>query len=74
MAGTRRDLRSYGQLSDCPVLLLHIADSGIRAPDALQLACAGSFGVDLFVTNDSRLFRKKVDGVQFIVPLDRLPF
>ncbi len=49
-------------------------DPGLRAPDAMQLACAATFGVDLFVTNDSRLFTRNVDGIQFIVPLDRIPF
>ena len=48
-------------------------DSALRAPDAIQLACAAAFGVDLFVTNDSRLHGKRVDGIQFIAPLDRVP-
>jgi len=48
-------------------------DVAIRAPDAIQLACAGSYGVDLFVTNDSRLHGKRIDGIQFIAPLDRVP-
>lgn len=48
-------------------------DSGLRAPDAIQLACAGSFGVDLFVTNDARLHNRQVPGIQFIVPLERVP-
>jgi predicted nucleic acid-binding protein len=49
------------------------SDRALRAPDAIQLSCAGSAGVDLFVTNDERLQRKQVDGIQFIVPLDRVP-
>jgi predicted nucleic acid-binding protein len=48
-------------------------DAALRAPDAIQLACAASFGVDLFITNDSRLHGKQVDGIQFITPLDRVP-
>jgi len=48
-------------------------DAALRAPDAIQLACAASFGVDLFVTNDGRLHGKQVDGIQFITPLDRVP-
>jgi len=48
-------------------------DSGLRAPDAIQLACAASFGVDLFVTNDARLHNRQVPGIQFIVPLERVP-
>ena len=48
-------------------------DAALRAPDAIQLACAASFGVDLFITNDARLHGKQVDGIQFITPLDRVP-
>jgi len=49
------------------------SDRAIRPPDAIQLSCAASAGVDLFVTNDSRLQGKQVPGVQFIVPLERVP-
>ncbi len=45
----------------------------LRAPDALQLACAGAAGVDLFVTNDARLQGINIPGIQFIVPLARVP-
>jgi len=48
-------------------------DRSVRAPDALQLACAGGAVVDLFVTNDRRLQKKRVDGIQFIVSLDEVP-
>jgi predicted nucleic acid-binding protein len=48
-------------------------DSSVRPPDAIQLACASSEGVDLFITNDTRLHSKQIPGIQFIVPLDRLP-
>jgi predicted nucleic acid-binding protein len=48
-------------------------DRALRAPDAIQLACAASAGVDLFVTNDARLQGKAVSGIQFIVPLGRVP-
>jgi len=48
-------------------------DSGLRAPDAIQLACAAAFGVDLFVTNEARLHNRQVAGIQFIVPLERVP-
>ena len=47
------------------------ADRSIRAPDAMQLACAASAGMDLFITNDDRLSRKVVRGIQFIQPLSR---
>jgi len=49
------------------------ADRSLRAPDAIQLSCAACARVDLFVTNDARLQSKQVDGIQFIVPLDRVP-
>ena len=45
----------------------------LKAPDAVQLACAASVSVDLFVTNDERLQGKHADGIQFIVPLARAP-
>lgn len=44
-------------------------DRSIRAPDAIQLACAAQARVDLFLTNDRRLFRKTIPGVQFIADL-----
>jgi len=43
----------------------------IRPPDAIQLACAANVGVDLFITNDDRLSRLTVPGIQFLVSLDR---
>jgi predicted nucleic acid-binding protein len=48
-------------------------DRSLRSPDAIQLACASVARVDLFVTNDARLHGKQVAGVQFIVPLERVP-
>ena len=45
-------------------------DRSIRAPDAIQLACAAMAGVDLFITNDDRLSRKRVRGIHFIQPLE----
>jgi len=49
------------------------ADRSLRAPDAIQLACASAASVDLFITNDEHLHSKHVPGIQFIVPLDRAP-
>ena len=49
------------------------SDRALRAPDAIQLACAATAGVDLFITNDIRLYSKQIPGIQFIVPLDRVP-
>jgi predicted nucleic acid-binding protein len=48
-------------------------DHTIRSPDAIQLACAAAARVDLFITNDGRLLGKRINGIQFIVPLDRIP-
>lgn len=47
------------------------SDHAIKAPDAIQLACAAAAGVDLFITNDDRLSRKHVPDVKFITSLDR---
>lgn len=46
-------------------------DLQIKAPDAIQLACAAHASVDLFITNDDRLSRAVVPGIQFITSLDR---
>jgi predicted nucleic acid-binding protein len=45
--------------------------SSIRPPDAIQLACAAQVGVDLFITNDDRLSRITIPGIEFLVPLAR---
>ena len=47
------------------------SDRSIRAPDAIQLACAAVGGTDLFITNDDRLSRKNVPGIAFIQSLRR---
>ena len=49
------------------------SDRTLRPPDAIQLACAAAVGVDLVVTNDSRVQGRRIPGVQFVVPLDRVP-
>jgi len=48
-------------------------DRSLRAPDAIQLACAGAAHVDLFITNDERLQSKRVDGVHFVTSLKAAP-
>jgi uncharacterized protein len=48
-------------------------DRSIRAPDAVQLACAAAAGADLFITNDDRLQGKRVEGIQFTAGLGRVP-
>jgi len=83
--GDAKLLQEYGNVLPAVAVLLPFdekaatvyaqlrGDSGLRAPDAIQLACAASFGVDLFVTNDARLHNRQVPGIQFIVPLERVP-
>ena len=44
-------------------------DLTIKAPDAIQLACAAQAHIDLFITNDERLSNKTIAGIQFIVSL-----
>ncbi len=48
-------------------------DRIVRAPDAIQLATAGSEGCDLFITNDERLSRCFVPGIRFITSMERAP-
>jgi predicted nucleic acid-binding protein len=48
-------------------------DKSIDPPDAIQLATAALAGVDLFITNDDRLSRKLVPGINFITSLERAP-
>ena len=50
------------------------SDRGLQAPDAMQLACAAAAQANLFITNDSRLSRRVVPGIDFIVPLQQAWF
>ena len=45
-------------------------NKSITPPDAIQLACAARRRVDLFLTNDHRLTKIVVPGIQFIGGLD----
>lgn len=49
------------------------ATHSIRNADAIQLACAAHFGVDLFITNDQNLHKLNVPGIGFIAPLEKVP-
>lgn len=49
------------------------ATHNLRNADAIQLACAAHFGVDLFITNDMQLHKLNVSGIGFIAPLDKVP-
>jgi predicted nucleic acid-binding protein len=46
-------------------------DRTMKPPDVIQLSCAASAKCDLFITNDDRLSRKIVPGIQFITSLER---
>ena len=48
-------------------------DRTIEPADAIQLACAASADIDLFITNDGRLSRKNVPGIKFISSLSEAP-
>ncbi|HEV2387436.1 MAG TPA: PIN domain-containing protein [Candidatus Acidoferrales bacterium] len=48
-------------------------ERALRPPDAIQLACAATVGVDLFITNDAKLQSRQIEGIQFVVSLDRAP-
>jgi predicted nucleic acid-binding protein len=54
----------YGQLRSA---------GSISAADAMQLACAGAAGADLFITNDDLLSRRTVPGIHFVTNLQRCP-
>ena len=45
----------------------------IRNPDAIQLACAAHFGVDIFITTDKHLHKLDIPGIGFIAPLEKVP-
>ena len=42
------------------------AQDRLKSPDAIQLSCAASSGIDLFLTGDKQLTRLDVPGIQFI--------
>jgi len=46
------------------------ATTKVKGPDAIQLACAASSGVELFVTNDTALQKVRVAGIHFIVSIE----
>lgn len=48
-------------------------DRSISRPDAIQLACAARHQTDLFITNDTRLCSKQIQGIKFISSLEGAP-
>lgn len=49
------------------------ATHNLRSADAIQLACAAHYGVDLFITNDRQLHKLDIPGIGFIAPLEKVP-
>ncbi|MGA7157517.1 MAG: PIN domain-containing protein [Acidobacteriaceae bacterium] len=56
--------------TDAAFTFASLRASGIKAPDAMNLATAADAGVDLFVTNDKRLHKITQPGMPFISTLD----
>jgi predicted nucleic acid-binding protein len=46
-------------------------DKALKAPDAIQLSCAAVAKCDVFITNDDRLSKRIVPGIQFIVSMEK---
>jgi predicted nucleic acid-binding protein len=46
------------------------ASTSIRSADAIHLAAASEFGVDLFLTHDKKLQKLSIPGIHFIAGLD----
>jgi len=42
----------------------------VKQPDAIQLASAATHGVELFVTNDDKLWKLRIPGIHFIVSIE----
>lgn len=60
----------------CPasdeILLLgrEIMDQGIKAKDALHIACAVKSRCDYFITTDNKLINKNIENIKIINPID----
>jgi predicted nucleic acid-binding protein len=48
-------------------------DRTVSRADAVHLACAAAAEIDLFITNDDRLSKKRIPGIKFIVGLSSAP-
>jgi predicted nucleic acid-binding protein len=46
------------------------ASTRVEPADAIHLAAASEFGVELFLTNDKRLHKLSIPGIHFIAGLD----
>lgn len=49
------------------------ATTKARGPDAIQLACASAYGVEVFITNDRALQSLQIQGIHFITGIDQAP-
>ena len=47
--------------------------AALRSADAIQLACAAHFGVDLLISNGRHLRQRDIPGVWFITLLKKAP-
>ena len=47
-----------------------IRSQSVLPPDAIHLACAAESGTDLFLTNDRKLLKLTIPGIQFIAGID----
>ncbi len=45
------------------------AEYRVKPPDAIQLASAASHGVELFITNDDKLWKLRIPGIHFVVSI-----
>jgi hypothetical protein len=42
----------------------------VKSADSINLACAASAGIDLFLTGDKQLMKLNVPGIQFIADFE----
>jgi predicted nucleic acid-binding protein len=75
-----RTLFSSDQISVCPFDFSAAEsygtirqDRSIQPADAIQLACASSADIDLFITSNERLSQKNIPGIKFLTSLARAP-
>ena len=67
-----KDIAKYKCKSSEKILVRgnKIEQKGIRANDALHIACAAESQCEYFITTDSSLTNKFVEGIQIINPID----
>jgi predicted nucleic acid-binding protein len=55
---------------DILILGAKMMEYGIRAKDALHIACAIKSGCEYFITTDNRLINKAITGIRIVNPID----